>query len=117
MDLLRRTGWLRVLTVLLVGLGSTTVAAQPHGPFGGSEGVAGDGTASETGFSLVETANIVGLVDAGVRGAEDIAGDVPSVLPPSPSVRTPRPAGGVVQSGLVLPAERPLRHRLCVYRL
>lgn len=116
MDLLRRTHWLRVLTVLLVGLGSTAVAAQPHGPAAEvSAGASSDGTASEAGFSLVATSNAVGLVDAAVPGTEPAVGAASSS--PALSVQSARAAGDVLQASLVLPAERPLRHRLCVYRL
>lgn len=115
MNLLRRTAWLRVLTVLLVGLGSTAVAAQPRGPAAEARvGASSDGTASETGFSLVAMSNAVGFVDASEPGAEPAA--AASSSPPL-SGRAARAASAVLQAHPVLPAERLLRHRLCVYRL
>lgn len=113
MDLLRRLGWLRVLTVLLVGLGSTAVAAQPRGPSG--ESGTGEGTASESGVSPLVTANAVGLVDGTVLVPDlGAAWASPS---PGESVLVPPPVGGSAQARTAPGAERPLRHRLCVYRL
>ena len=116
MDLLRRTHWLRVLTVLLVGLGSTAVAAQPHGPSAEvSAGASSDGTASEAGFSLVVTSNAVGLVDAAVPSTEPALGAASSS--PAMPGRTVWLVGDGAGASVVLLSERPLRHQFCVYRL
>ena len=119
MDLLRHIGWLRVLTVLLVALGSTAVGAQPHGPSGGPAGLGGgQGTVSGSGFSVVVTSNAVGLMDIGPRGTEN--GGVDSVVLPGWSgvLRPLHGSSTAFARPRHVPAEeRPLRHRLCVYRL
>jgi hypothetical protein len=118
MDLLRRTVWLRVLTVLLVGLGSTAVAAQPHGPGAEVEaGAASDGTAMAGALSPLVAANAIGvLVDGSERGAvSSLTGAAPSS--PVLTARALRATARARWAHPVLIAERPLRHRLCVYRL
>lgn len=121
MDLLRHIGWLRVLTVLLVALGSTAVGAEPRGPSGIPAGLGsggGQGTVSGSGFSVVVTSNAVGLMDVGSRGTEN-GGVDGAALSGWSGVLRPLHGGFVAfaRPRHVPAEERPLRHRLCVYRL
>lgn len=121
MDRLRHIGWLRVLTVLLVALGSTVVAAQPDGPSAEAYADAPDGsqgTVFSSGLSVLVAANAVGLMDAGLRGVER---DVVDAAVPAAWSAEVRPLPDVPVSferpRFVPFEEPPVRHRFCVYRL
>jgi len=121
MDRLRHIGWLRVLTVLLVALGSTAVAAHPDGPSAEAYADApdgGQGTVFSSGLSVLVAANAVGLMEAGPRGVERAAVDVAAPAawsgeaPPLPAVPV------AFERPCFVPFEEPpVRHRFCVYRL